>query len=62
MAAAVESLCSSGRKARGSIARYEMVIFSYRNVSGEAAAEFPRPLAMSSTGPFAKFLISSTEV
>jgi len=33
-----------GRKARGSIARYEMVIFSYRNVSGEAAAEFPRPL------------------
>ena len=29
---------------QGSIARYEMVIFRYRNVSEQAAAEFPRTL------------------
>jgi hypothetical protein len=32
------------KETQGSNARYEMVIFRYLNVSGQAAAEFPRSL------------------
>jgi len=63
MDAPVEGMGSCGREVRGSIAKYEMVIFPYRYVSGEAVAAVPAArLTMSSAGPCAVFLISSTEV
>jgi hypothetical protein len=63
MVAPVEDLGSCGREVRGSIARYEMVIFPYRYVSGKAVAAVPAARLMrSSAGPCVIFLISSTEV
>ena len=63
MAAPVEGLGSCGKEVRGSIAKYEMVIFPYHYVFGAVAAAVPAArLTMSSAGPCAIFLISSTEV
>jgi hypothetical protein len=64
MGAAVESFKPRlAARVKDSVFRYEMVIYSNCNVSGEAAALFPAPASTrDSRHPMQEFLISSTEV
>jgi len=59
--AAVEDLIPADGEKQASDRRYDMVMFNYRNVPEERRSS-QRRFESEPEAPFAKFLISSTEV